>query len=56
MLCSAQVLADTAERSERWLELPPATRALLTQLEQHERAESKLLRSLFDVHGEETTR
>jgi hypothetical protein len=51
MLGAAQVLAKIAQDPSRWLELPHATRALLNQLEQHERAESKLLRQLFDVRG-----
>src|SRR5438105_2143976 len=53
MLRSAQVLAEIAEGSHRWLELPQATRALLSQLEQHERAESKLLRQVLGIRGEE---
>jgi hypothetical protein len=48
MLAAAQILADVAREPSRWLALPQATRALLNELEQHERAESKLLRQLFD--------
>ena len=47
MLRSADALCEMARDSAKWSQLPLPTRELIEQLERHERAESKLLRSLF---------
>lgn len=47
MLRAAEVLCDLARDRARWSRLPAPTRELIGQLERHEHAESKLLRSLF---------
>jgi hypothetical protein len=47
MLRAADVLCDLAADRSRWPQLPKPTRELVTQLERHEGAESKLLRRFF---------
>lgn len=47
MLELLERLLQMASTHTRWASLPMATRKLIAQLEQHERAESRLLRELF---------
>ena len=47
MLRSADVLCALAADRSRWSQLPEPTLELVTQLERHEGAESKLLRRFF---------
>lgn len=47
MLRAADVLCGLAREPARWHQLAAPTRELIGQLERHERAESRLLRSLF---------
>ncbi|HKY36809.1 MAG TPA: hypothetical protein VJN18_12765 [Polyangiaceae bacterium] len=47
MLYAADMLCGMAVDRSRWRDMPGPVRELMTQLEQHERAESALLRDLF---------
>lgn len=51
MLSAVEVLAQLASEPARWTHLPGPTRLLVMQLERHEGAESKLLRSFFFSKG-----
>lgn len=50
MLGAVEALLELANDPRRWLLLPGPTRLLITQLERHEGAESKLLRDFFFNH------
>ena len=47
MLRAIESLSQLSKDHARWAHLPTPTRALVADLERHERAESSLLRSLF---------
>lgn len=47
MLHAVENLCRLADDRERWLLLAASTRELVAELERHERAESRLLRTLF---------
>lgn len=47
MLRSSARLVEVAADRARWVYLSGPTRDLVTELEQHERAEARLLRQLF---------
>jgi len=49
ILVAAETLALLAAEPGRWRELPALTRALIGELERHERSESALLRQLFSA-------